>query len=429
MNNQKAYIITADMGYGHQRATYPLRHLAEGDLINLNAEPQDKQWWDNQRKSYEFISAFKQTPILGNLVFGVMDYLQSIEPFYPKRDLSKPIWQQKFYINAINKGVGKTLFDKLKISPKPIITSFFVAVYMADIYHYNNPVYCIVCDADISRAWAPYMPKQSKVNYLVPNTRTRERLIQYGVKPNYIHITGFPLPLELVGGEDKSIIKSDLARRIVRLDKNGLYRQKYAALISQHLSSEILSKQDQQAPVISFAVGGAGAQRSLGGTLLASLKKQINKEEISLNLIAGVKADVAEYFEKQLKLYKLNNRNNVKILYQQDKNSYFEAFNRVIRETDILWTKPSELSFYAGLGLPIILSEPLGSQEIFNREWLIAIGAGIDAHDPRYTNDWLPSWLATGRLARSAMQGYLEAEVLGTYNIEKLVFGEVSKGL
>ncbi len=423
MNKHQAYIISADMGYGHQRATYPLLDWAETDIINLNSQPRDKNWWDQQRKMYEFVSSFKTTPIIGGLLFSVMDYMQRIEPFYPPRDLSKPIWQQLFFTKAIERGLGKELFDSLAENPLPIITSFFNTVYMADYYRYPGQVYCLVCDADISRAWAPYDPKKSKVIYLAPNVRTRERLMMYGVKGNNIHVTGFPMPEELVGGVNKDIIRHDLARRLARLDHDGLYRDKYDTLIKKHLAGEpIPSAKD--APVITFAVGGAGAQRSIADDLLFSLKKMLQKKEIKLNLVAGVRRDVADYFEDRVKYYKLHNLDNIKILYHRTKNDYFVDFNETLRETDILWTKPSELSFYAGLGIPMILSEPLGSQENFNREWLIAIGAGIDAHNPRYADNWLPKWLDTGRLARAAMQGFIEAESLGTYNIEKIVFGK-----
>jgi len=422
MSDHQAYIVTADMGYGHQRATFPLSSWATPEIINLNSQPNDKQWWDQQRFMYESISGFKSTPLLGGLVFGAMDYLQKIEPFYPPRDLSKPIWQQLFFINAIKKGLGKELFTNLAKKPLPIITSFFNTVYMADYYRYPGQVYCIVCDADISRAWAPYNPKKSKAIYLAPNSRTRERLIMYGVKPNRIHVTGFPMPKELIGSESKEIIRHNLARRLARLDHQGLYRAKYDSLITKHLAGEALAP-TKDAPVITFAVGGAGAQKGIAGQLLSSLQKMLLKKEIKLNLVAGVRKDVANYFYEQSKLYKLDKLDNLKIIYQPTKNDYFNAFNEVLNETDLLWTKPSEMSFYCALGIPIILSEPVGCQEIFNREWLIAIGAGIDGKEPLYADDWLPKWLATGRLARAAMQGYIEAESLGIYNIEKVVFG------
>lgn len=96
-------------------------------------------------------------------------------------------------------------------------------------------------------------------------------------------------------------------------------------------------------------------------------------------------------------------------------------FNLALRETDVLWTKPSELSFYAALGLPIIMSAPVGSQEDFNREWLLNIGAGIDSPEAEFVDEWLPDLLSSGRLARAAVDGFLNANNLGAYNIEKIL--------
>lgn len=33
----KAWVVTVDMGYGHQRAAYPLKKFAYGGIINANA--------------------------------------------------------------------------------------------------------------------------------------------------------------------------------------------------------------------------------------------------------------------------------------------------------------------------------------------------------------------------------------------------------
>ena len=66
-----------------------------------------------------------------------------------------------------------------------------------------------------------------------------------------------------------------------------------------------------------------------------------------------------------------------------------------------------------------MISSPVGSQEDFNRDWLISVGGGIDSPSPEFVDQWLPPMLASGRLARAAMDGYLNAEQMGTYNIEK----------
>ena len=98
-----------------------------------------------------------------------------------------------------------------------------------------------------------------------------------------------------------------------------------------------------------------------------------------------------------------------------------------MRTTDILWTKPSELSFYAGLGLPIIITEPLGSQEVFNSKWLKGIGAALNQENLTYANEWLFDWLNSGWLAEAAMQGFFEAPKYGTFNIEKIISGELKE--
>ena len=112
----------------------------------------------------------------------------------------------------------------------------------------------------------------------------------------------------------------------------------------------------------------------------------------------------------------------INIVYALGKVDYFVEFNEILRETDILWTKPSELSFYAALGLPIIISPPIGAQEVFNRKWLLEIGCAFDQEDPKYTHQWLFELLESGRVAEAAWEGFMEAPKMGTYNIEHLVF-------
>ncbi len=119
---------------------------------------------------------------------------------------------------------------------------------------------------------------------------------------------------------------------------------------------------------------------------------------------------------------------NVNIIYDVHKINYFQILNIALRTTDVLWTKPSELSFYAGLGIPIIMSEPIGSQEHYNREWLLNMGCGIDSGDPEYLDEWLIDWLESGWLAEAAMAGYLNAPKMGTYHIEDIVLrGKISE--
>jgi hypothetical protein len=417
-------LIVADMGYGHQRAAYPLLELSGGEGITINnyqGIPEwEKSYWINSLRSYEKISRFKKVPILGALVFAVMDAFQKVPALYPFRDLSKPTTQQKYFYRFIKKGLGRPLIESLNNSGLPYVTTFFVAAYIAEYHHYQGDIYCIICDTDASRAWAPLDPKNSRIKFLVPSEQVKEKFLMYGVKAENIFVSGFPLPNENVGA-NKEIALQDLVRRIPALDPKDVYQDHYKSLLEGIEPEEI--KDVNRPVVITYAVGGAGAQKEIGVLILKKLLALINKNIIKINLVAGSRQDVKEYFEENIKELNLNDNNKVEIIFAPDKNDYFRKFNICLRKTDILWTKPSELSFYSALGLPIIISTPVGSQEDFNRAWLIFSGGGIDSLEPEFVDEWLPDLLDSGRLARAAVDGFLNSEQLGTYNITKIVAG------
>ncbi|MCF6276720.1 MAG: hypothetical protein L3J07_02610 [Candidatus Magasanikbacteria bacterium] len=425
---KKAQIVSVDMGYGHQRAAYPLSHLAFDGVLSANTykgiPKSDMKKWENSRRVYEVISRMKHLPFIGKYIFDVLDYFQKIEPFYPMRDLSEPIIQVRSMYKMISKGWGKDLINRLNKNNLPLITSFFIPAFFAEEHRFRGDIYCICTDADVSRAWAPLDPRKSRIKYLVPNKRVKERLRLYGVRSENLFVTGFPLPKENLGGPDWPILKENLSSRIVRLDPLKKYRKKYGSTIKHYLGSEKCIKSTKNNPItITFAVGGAGAQRELGVTIMESLRLHLMRGEVKLNLVAGVRKDVYSFFKEAVKEYRLNDKSNgnVKIIFEDNKVDYFDKFNEVLKTTDILWTKPSELSFFAGLGLPIIMAPTIGSQEDFNKSWLHAIGAGVEQEDPRYTNEWLFEWVKSGWLAEAAMQGFLDAPKNSIYHIEDIV--------
>jgi hypothetical protein len=97
--------------------------------------------------------------------------------------------------------------------------------------------------------------------------------------------------------------------------------------------------------------------------------------------------------------------------------TYYQAFNALLRTTDILWTKPSELSFYAALGLALVLAKPVGSHERFNRRWLREQGVALKQDSPKFVDHWLEEWLNDGTLAAAAWTGYLRLPKHGTFRI------------
>ena len=243
----------------------------------------------------------------------------------------------------------------------------------------------------------------------------------YGIREEQLFVTGFPLPKENIGSNLR-ILKESLRRRISNLDPRGLYQKKYMSTLLNYLDDGIPKWRHDRPLTITFAVGGAGAQRDIGVTILESLHKKIDRGEISLNLVAGARQDVYRFYEDAVRKLHFGKKHagGVQILYAENKNDYFRLFNKALLTTDILWTKPSELSFYAGFGLPIIMSPTVGSQEEFNKDWLLSIGAGFMQDDPRYANEWLFDWLKSGWLAEAAMNGFLNAPRNGAFHVEEV---------
>lgn len=425
------HVVSVDMGYGHERPAHALRDLAFKRRIivanNYHGIPQeDKALWTKSRKLYEFISRLKSLPFIGDPLFNVMDYFQEIPAFYPRRDLSKPSLQIKELYRLITReGLGRHLVAQLARFPVPFVSTFFIPAFAAEVHDYPHDIYLVVTDADISRAWAPMDPKKSRIRYFAPTGRVVERLQLYGVPRENIFLTGFPMSKSLIGGPKAEIIRKDLQVRLNILDPQRIFETRYAEGIFPHFGRQFRMKKLPRPLTLTFAVGGAGAQKTLGLEIMESLRHQLMRQQLRLVLVAGTRHDVYTYFIEGVKAVGLKKYLNksVHILFAKTRPDYFRQFDALLRRTDILWTKPSELSFYTGIGLPIIMAPAVGSQEEFNRLWLTQVGGGISQFDPKYTNEWLFDWVKSGACARMAWNGFQEAPTHGIFRIEDILSG------
>lgn len=422
-------MVAVDMGYGHHRAADALKHLApDNKVIIANNYPgiteRDRKIWRESRELYEFLSRFKPVPLIGDLIFGILEKFQQIPEFYPRRDLTKPVWQlTEIYGYITKKGFGKDLIDQLAKNPLPLICTFPVPAFAAEYFDYPNDIYCVICDTDMSRFWVSPDPKRSRIKYLAPNGRVVERLKLYGVLEENIFLTGFPLPPENIGGVDYKTIRHDLGSRIYNLDPNKIFVRRHESTLKDNLGKDFLPKKADHPLTLTFSVGGAGAQRALAIDVLKSLRVKIKKHQIKYVMVAGTRKNLAMDFRQAIADLGLYNEigKYVEVLYYPKRDDYFREFNRVLRQTDLLWTKPSELSFYCGLGIPVLMAPPIGSQEQFNRVWLRAVGGGISQNDPRYCDEWIFDWVNSGGLAKVAWSGFIEAPTHGAYRIEQIV--------
>lgn len=417
----KTTVVAIDMGYGHLRPAHALAAYLGTEVFECDKPPlagvEEQATWARTRRFYEAVSRLSTTL---SAFRGLLDAITDIPHLHPRRDLSEPTAGAQGLSWLVERGLGRGLASYLDERGGSLLTTFYAPAIAADVLG-KAPVHCVVTDSDVNRVWAPLDGARSRIQFFAPSRRCVRRLEAYGVRPENIRYTGFPLPDELVGGRDRTILRKNLAARLVRLDPRERFIGPLRADIERRIGR---LPRDERPPLVTFAVGGAGAQAELADRFLPSLREPLAKGKLRLALVAGIRTEVAARFRAALARAGVD---GVTILLEPDVPSYIRAFNALLAETDVLWTKPSEMTFFAALGLPIVLSAPVGVHEGYNRRWAIEAGAGFAQGDARVASGWLGEWIADGTLAGAAWSGALRLPSLGLYEIAEATMSPPSR--
>jgi hypothetical protein len=418
-------VLSVDMGYGHLRAAIPLAEALGTEVLYADQAPladaQERREWARTRRFYEVTTRLSQMPVVGAPLRMFLDGVTHIPHLHPLRDLSGPSAGVRGLDRLVRNGLGRGLAKRLKETGAPLLTTFYVPAIAADRLGCDR-VYCVVTDTDINRVWAPVSPRESAIHYLVPSRRAARRLQAYGVRKSHITFTGFPLPHELVGGPSLGALRRNLAARIVRLDPEGAFRNSLGPELA-HLLGAVPEATRAGPPHLVFAVGGTGTQAGLVHQFLPSVRSLIEHGALRLTLVAGIRADVGATFREAISANGLSPAlgHGVDILEAADHSAYFRSFAALMAQTDVLWTKPSELTFYAALGIPLLFAPHVGIHESYNRRWAVEHGAGLRQRDPRFAGDWMSEWLSDGTLAAAAWSGFVRMPKLGLYRVLEAV--------
>ncbi len=418
-------VASAEMGYGHLRAAQSIADALGERVIHVDRAPVatagEERVWRRMRGAYETLSRVSQWPIVGAPIRWALDELTSIPHLHPARDLSGTSAGVLFVERLAASGLGRGLVERLRESGRPLITTFYAPALIADAAGWPE-IHCVVTDTDVHRVWAARDARASRIRYLVPTRRAARRLRQYGVRADHIDFTGFPLPDELVGGPGLVRLRHNLVGRIARLDPTGAFGREHAEELAHFLGDGGVPRAGGP-PHLAFAVGGAGAQASLARAFLPSLRAAILDGRIRVTLVAGVKPLARIAFEEAIHGARLEDAvgAGLEVLSAADTDAYFRAMNELLGRTDLLWTKPSEMCFYAALGLPLVCAPPVGLHERVNRRWVRESGAGFKQRDPRYAGEWLADMLEEGSLAAAAWAGFTRLPKFGLQRVLRAV--------
>ncbi|HKQ67801.1 MAG TPA: hypothetical protein VJT73_00605, partial [Polyangiaceae bacterium] len=337
----KPTIVAIDMGYGHLRPARAIAAMLDQPVLQADQPPladaEERSRWATTRRLYETVSRVSATPWVGKPFRALLNAATAIPHLHPFRDLSGRTLGVRMLERSARGGLGRSLVAHLQEQNSALVTTFYSPALLADFHGYDR-IYCVVTDSDVNRVWAPIEPHQSKVHYFAPSGRVVRRLRAYGVSKDQVELTGFPLPHRLLGGSELSTLKANLLPRLGRLDQNGVFRHQFAG----ELAALGPLPEVHGPPHLAFAVGGAGAQAEMAARFLPSLREMLVSERLRLTLVAGSKREVRDLFDAEVKRAGLGNEigRTVRILYEPNVDAYFDRFDALMAEVDILWTKP-----------------------------------------------------------------------------------------
>ncbi len=424
-------VVSIEMGYGHLRAARAVADLLGAPVHHADRPPlapeSEARAWRRVRLGYELLSRSSQLPFAGGPLRRLLEGVTAIEDAYPRRDQSRPTLAVLLLERLARGGLGAGLLARLDAGDATLVTSFYAPAVIAGASPRppaagprRRRVVAIVTDSDVNRIWVPRRGADASIEYCAPSERAARRLVAYGAPAGRVHVTGFPLPPELLGGPDLPVVRRNLAARLVRLDPRSGFRGPAREEL-EHFLGPLPAAEEGRPPHLVFAVGGAGAQAGLANAFLPSLARPLREGALRLTLVAGTRRDVAGLFAALLAEHGLDATPGVAILGAPDFDTYYDRFNALLAGADILWTKPSELTFYAALGLPLVFARPVGVHERANRKWARQRGAGLKQENPRHAWDWLREWLKDGTLAGAAWSGYTRLPKFGVYKVRELV--------
>jgi len=221
-----------------------------------------------------------------------------------------------------------------------------------------------------------------------------------------------------------------LASRLRRLDPSGAFLSRdadssAAARDARRLAADDPGSDARRPLEVAFAVGGAGAQVELAARLVRSLAPRLRADTLRLVLVAGTREDTAHRLVRiaQRAGFRSEGGGPLDVLYEPTFSAYARRYHERLATTDLLFTKPSEMTFFAAAGFALALTTPLGDQEHANRAWALRLGAALDAGDVRRADRWLAARLADGSLARVAWAAATRMPRQGTRRILERVAG------
>lgn len=317
-------LLHASVGMGHYRAATALQRAFEQNTGTV-AYVQDTLHYSRAvfRKAY------------AGMYLSIADYVPSFwSQFYAQTD--RPLSRLNPIASARSLGtsLGVNRLTALLAETRPdaiLCTHFLPAEVLGPLRPYGvPPVYMVVTDYRAHHFWAC----SGVDGYFVPTAATQQQLIDAGVDPAQVHVTGIPIDPAIARSSDQHAARKALDlpthRPVVLLNGSGIAPRRVRSIAEMLLA------------------------RRMPGTLLVAAGR--NRELIAM-LDDLHSTDATE----------------LRVLGQQP------SLDPLIVASDLVVGKAGGLtvSEVLGRGVPLIIPTPVPGQEQWNAEHVVRGGAGL----------------------------------------------------
>jgi hypothetical protein len=351
-----------------------------------------------------------------------------LAPLHPGVDLSAPDRATRRLDRLIDKGLGRSLTRPLRTTGPALVTTH-PALAIAAERTTKARVFCVVTSSDLPRHWAPLKGRKSEIQYMVPSRRAFDRLCAYGVLRNHIHYTGLPLHPRLLGDDGLSTARCNLSARLVRLDPERDFIEQHRDALEQRLG-QLPDQAAAAPPLVTVAADGTAARRREALRAAREMLPLVDARRLRLAILSGDVGTPAKAIANELGARSIDELADlgVRIETMDPASTTSRRVIDLVGESDLLWTWPSELVFFAALGIPLLITDCNGPFEHAARRWALRRGVAKKWHPGRGCDE-ITNWLFEGALAEAAWSGYRKLPKRGLYRIAEIVSGENDQSL
>ncbi len=397
------------MGFGHLRAAHNIASYSRQSypagssppILRVDRAPYlngiDEFVWKSSQSIHTYGSRDKEGK--NKFFYSWFESMMAI----PENGTPPSLGPSKFIRLMQKLGAGDELFKKLNGNDPPLLHTFYLPAMLSAYHGYKGKSFLLLCDTDFHRVWAPVDPKKYDLKYCVPIPSSADRLISYGVEKQKIFITGFPLPMLNTGGRDLRVVERDYDVRKTRL------------------------KNDSTLPLtIMFPFSGAGAYSNVLSDLVKSIHEDLKEGSFRLIVSCGNNTHALKSAENLFINYGIEELEFAEIMFEEDIFAAFDKFNSALKSADVMITKPSEMVFYAALGIPLVFLPPIGAHEEKNRNYLFENNCAVNMVPASDFPRWLEKSRHRGLLLELAENGFTNLPKNGSVAIDELVSGSIN---